>query len=102
MSLDSDVIVDRRRLRRKLTFGRVMAAVVAIVVVVGAGLTMTRSSPSGLAAAGSIARIKIEGLIQSNNERIEALERLQNSSAAAVVVHINSPGGSTAGSEQLY
>ena len=29
MSLDSDVIVDRRRIRRKLTFWRVAAAVVA-------------------------------------------------------------------------
>lgn len=102
MSLDSDVIVDRRRLRRKLTFWRVIAAVVAIVVVVGAGMMLTRSSPSGLAAGGAIARIKIEGLIQSNNDRIEALERLENSSAAAVVVQINSPGGTTAGSEQLY
>jgi protease IV len=31
-----------------------------------------------------------------------ALERLEKSQAAAVVVHINSPGGTTAGSEQLY
>jgi protease-4 len=30
------------------------------------------------------------------------LERLEKSRAAAVVVHINSPGGTTAGSEQLY
>ena len=33
MSLDSDVIVDRRRIRRKLTFWRVFAAVVAILAV---------------------------------------------------------------------
>src|SRR4029450_9163899 len=30
------------------------------------------------------------------------MERLEKSSAAAVIVHINSPGGTTAGSEQLY
>ncbi len=35
MSLDSDVIVDRRRLRRKLTFWRVLAALVAIAAIVG-------------------------------------------------------------------
>jgi protease-4 len=102
MSLDSDVIVDRRRLRRKLTFWRVAAALVAIAAVVVAGLVMTRSTPSGLATAGAIARIKIEGLVQSDNDRIEALERLEKSSAAAVIVHINSPGGTTSGSEQLY
>src|SRR5262249_43758754 len=44
----------------------------------------------------------IEGIIRSDSERVEALERLENSQAAAVVVHINSPGGTTAGSEQLY
>ena len=39
MSLDSDVIVDRRRIRRKLTFWRVVAAlgVIAAVVAVAAG-----------------------------------------------------------------
>ncbi|HEX7790157.1 MAG TPA: signal peptide peptidase SppA, partial [Afipia sp.] len=42
------------------------------------------------------------GLIRSDQTRVEALERLENSSAAAVIVHINSPGGTTAGSEQLY
>ena len=36
MSLDADVIVDRRRMRRKLTFWRVVAALVAIVAIGGA------------------------------------------------------------------
>src|SRR6202000_562078 len=56
----------------------------------------------GLAASGSIARVTIEGLIRSDQDRVEALERLADSRAAAVIVHINSPGGTTAGSEQLY
>jgi protease IV len=102
MSLDSDVIVDRRRIRRKLTFWRVAAVLVTMAAVVAIGLVVNRSGPSALASAGSIARIHIEGLIRSDNDRIEALERLEKSSAAAVIVHINSPGGTTAGSEQLY
>src|SRR5690606_9699812 len=44
----------------------------------------------------------IDGLIRSDRERVDALERLEKSSAPAVIVHINSPGGTTAGSEQLY
>ena len=36
MSLESDVIVDRRRMRRKLTFWRVAAVLVAIVAVLAA------------------------------------------------------------------
>ena len=102
MSLDSDVIVDRRRIRRKLTFWRVAAALIAIAAIVSVGLIAMPGGRGALTTAGSIARVNIEGLIRSDLNRVEALERLENSRAAAVVVHINSPGGTTAGSEQLY
>jgi protease IV len=101
MSLDSDLIVDRRRIRRKLTFWRVLAALCAIVAVAVIGVAVSPGGRSAF-ATGSIARINIEGLIRSDQDRVEALEQLENSHAAAVVVHINSPGGTTAGSEQLY
>jgi protease-4 len=102
MSLDSDVIVERRRIRRKLTFWRVFAALVAIAAIVTVGLFTAPGTRGALTSSGSIARVNIEGLIRSDRERVEALERLEKSSAAAVIVHINSPGGTTAGSEQLY
>ena len=102
MSLDSDVIVDRRRMRRKLTFWRVAAALVAIAAVVTVGVVVAPASRNVLTASGAIARLHIDGLIRSDADRVEALERLEKSQAVAVVVHINSPGGTTAGSEQLY
>jgi protease-4 len=102
MSLDSDVIVDRRRIRRKLTFWRVIAALLAIAAVVTAGMFATPDARNAFSTSGSIARVHIDGLIRSDADRVEALERLENSRSAAVVVHINSPGGTTAGSEQLY
>jgi protease IV len=102
MSLDSDVIVDRRRIRRKLTFWRVAAAVIAIAAIAGVGMLVSPGTRGSLAASGSIARVNIEGLIRSDQDRVEALERLADSTAPAVIVHINSPGGTTAGSEQLY
>ena len=102
MSLDSDVIVDRRRMRRKLTFWRVSAAVVAIAAIAAISVVVSPRGRSTFTSAGSIARVNIEGLIRSDRERVEALEQLEKSNTAAVVVHINSPGGTTAGSEQLY
>lgn len=101
MSSDADAIVDRRRMRRKLTFWRVCAVFVAIVAVAGLGW---RLLPTGSAVdvAGGIARVKISGLIRGNQDRVEALERLAKSSVKAVIVHIDSPGGTTAGSEQLF
>src|ERR1700724_2695947 len=102
MPLDSDVIVDRRRIRRKLTFWRVVATVVAIAAVITIAVLATPGGRSALTTSGSIARVNIEGLIRSDPDRVQALERLEKSQAAAVVVHINSRGGTTDGSEQLY
>ena len=104
MSLDADTIVDRRRMRRKLTFWRVLAVLVAIcaVVAVGAALRVPGTSVLTGQPGSSIARVMITGLIRGDQERVEALERLGKSRARAVIVHINSPGGTTAGSEQLH
>ncbi len=101
MSLDSDMIVDRRRLRRKLTFWRVTATLVVIAAVMGLAALATPAGRSTITGSNAIARVKIDGLIRSDQARVEAFERLEKSSAAAVIVHINSPGGTTAGAEQL-
>jgi protease IV len=101
MSLDADLIVDRRRMRRKLTFWRVVAVLVAIAAVVALAATVRRGEV--LTAGGDyIARIKITGLIRNDQDRVDSLEKLAKSSAKAVIVHIDSPGGTTAGSEQLH
>src|SRR5215471_4123681 len=104
MSLDADTIVDRRRMRRKLTFWRVFAIVFAIcaVIAIGAALRAPGTSMLTGTTAGSIARVTITGLIRTDRERVEALERLGKSQAKAVIVHINSPGGTTSGSEELH
>jgi len=101
MSLDADAIVDRRRLRRKLTFWRV-AALLIVLVAVGIGVAMMTPGSGIKPGDDAIARIKIQGLIRGNQDRVDALERLGKSNAKAVIVHLDSPGGTTAGSEQLY
>src|SRR3954464_9144254 len=101
MSLDADLIVDRRRMRRKLTFWRVFAVLILIAAV--AAVTASVKRGDVLTAGGDyIARVKITGLIRNDQDRVEALEKLAKSSAKAVIVHVDSPGGTTAGSEQLH
>jgi protease IV len=105
MSLDSDHIVERRRMRRKLTFWRVLAVLVAIVAVVAiVGITTRGGAGSfGRPITPQISRVTIDGLIRGNRERDEALENLANSGATrAVIIHIDSPGGTTTGSEELH
>jgi protease-4 len=102
MSLDADLIVDRRRMRRKLTFWRVIA--IALIVVAVAGVAAVGGNRAGLIGMRPyIARVNITGLIRGDRDRVEALDRLGRSTMArAVIVHVDSPGGTTSGSEQLY
>jgi protease IV len=102
MSLDAGLIVDRRRLRRKLTFWRVLA--MTVIVLGLAAVAVLTSSRAGLVGTRPyIARVTISGLIRGDQERVQQLDRLaQSSTARAVIVHVDSPGGTTAGSEQLF
>jgi len=101
MSLDADMIVDRRRMRRKLTFWRVVAVLVIVLAIGGAVAAVT--ARTGLVSGPYIARVTISGLIRDDEERVRQLDRLAGSSAArAVIIHVDSPGGTTAGSEQLF
>src|SRR5262249_35672850 len=104
MSLETDHIVDRRRLRRKRPFGRVAAVLVAMMGVVGAALVARRSDTSlSQPLTPQISRVTIKGLILGDQERTEALDNLARSrNTRAVIVHVDSPGGTTAGSEELH
>src|ERR1700694_4289356 len=104
MSLDSDNIVDRRRMRRKLTFWRVVAFLIAIAAVIAVAAT-TREPGGALSQpiTPQISRVTITGIIRGDHDRTEALDNLARSRATrAVIVHIDSPGGTTTGSEELY
>src|SRR5580698_7734152 len=102
MSLDADLIVERRRMRRKLTFWRV-TAVLVVVLVIAAIAAVTSHRLGAFGVRPYIARVTIDGLIRDDKDRVQALDRLAKSTLArAVIVHIDSPGGTTAGSEQLF
>lgn len=101
MSVDPDLIVDRRRLRRKLTFWRVAA--IGLLVLGLAGAAAAISGRSGLIGSPYIARVSISGLIRDDEERVHQLDRLARAAnVKAVILHVDSPGGTTAGSEQLF
>lgn len=104
MSLDADAIVERRRLKRRVTFWRVLA-VVAIALVAAVLFARERGGAIGEAfgLGGHIARVDITGFISPDQKQQELLEKIRkNDGVRAVIVRINSPGGSTAGGEALY
>jgi protease IV len=98
MSLETDLLLDRRRLKRRLVFWRVFA-ILAVVVAVLAGLRGAGLTPSG----AHIARVSVKGLITEDRKATEAIAALAgNDRVKAVIVSIDSPGGSVAGGETLH
>lgn len=101
MSHEVDSIVDRRRLRRKLTFWRVLA-VVAVVAAVGALVAILSGEKFTSTASAHVARVNIGGLIRNDRDRLKMLDNIGKSGAKAVILSIDSPGGTVAGAEALY
>lgn len=83
-----------RGLWRVLAF---IALAVAVIALLG-----RFALPQGQ-AGDYIARLVIDGTIATNPERLAAIEDLAEDDAVkAVIIAINSPGGTTAGGEELY
>ncbi|WP_439614883.1 signal peptide peptidase SppA [Shinella sp.] len=97
--MDHSAIADRRQLRRKLTFWRVVAVLIALAVILAAAAWRW----PGSGARDHIARVSISGIIQDDAELLERLDRIaRNDRAKALVVTISSPGGTTYGGEVIF
>jgi protease IV len=104
MSLDADAIVDRRRLKRQLIAWRLAAVAAFAALAYGAVVTYTDLGPGGLASGDEhVATMEVGGLILDDHDRLEALaEVARNKTAKALIVRIDSPGGTAVGGETLY
>src|SRR6476469_3044385 len=98
MPLETDLLLDRRRLKRRLVFWRILS-VLAVIAAVLVGLRSAGLAPGG----AHIARVSVDGLITEDHKLTDAIDDLvTDTSVRAVIVSINSPGGSVAGGESLH
>lgn len=103
MSINADEIIDRRRLRKKVSFWRIATFIVlglALLSMIGFGL-----NKAGLSSASTdhIARVKITGVITNDEPMLKLLKELEkDEKVKAVILNISSPGGSTVGGEAIY
>ncbi len=99
-SREADEIVERRRLRRKVTFWRTLGV---LAVVAGLAVVAAVAGTGGVLPSGPhVARVNIGGIIRNDTERVAMLEAIGRSPASAVIIAIDSPGGTVTGSEQLF
>ncbi|MBF9233199.1 signal peptide peptidase SppA [Microvirga alba] len=102
MSVDAEVIADRRRLRRKLTFWRVAGLLGLIAAVLALGYSAADRA-GFVPGEAHVARVSINGFIAGSQRLADLMDRVGRApSVSGVVISINSPGGTTTGSEELY
>ncbi|HEX7006580.1 MAG TPA: signal peptide peptidase SppA [Alphaproteobacteria bacterium] len=98
MSLDADSVVHRRRLKRALAWWRAGAIVLgaALIVVAFGRITDLPNRPY-------VARVEVSGIITQDLELNRLLQDLaEDGKVKAVVVAIDSPGGTVVGGESLF
>jgi protease-4 len=101
MASEAELIIDRRRLKRRLTFWRV----VSVLLFIG-GLLGLASAFDGIdftKQTDHIARVRITGLITGDQKTLDLLESISKADhVKGLILRIDSPGGTTAGSEAIY
>lgn len=98
MAYDADIVVDRRRMKRRLLIWQILGIVALVALVITAVGRFT-----GLEVGGYIARLPVEGIIVNNPKRLALLHRIADDSRVrALILRIDSPGGTVVGGETLY
>jgi protease IV len=101
--MNADEIVDRRRLRRKLTFWRASAFLVLVGLIVALAATLGAFEGIGARNSDHIARVAIKGAITNERRLLELLDELEKKDRVkAVLLDISSPGGTTVGGEAVF
>ena len=98
MALDADFLVDRRRLKRRLSFWRVVAILALIVAVIAAVGRFT-----GFEGGAYIARYEVNGVIVDDPDRRDTLAEIaEDDDVKALILRVDSPGGTVIGGEELF
>ncbi|PHK95041.1 signal peptide peptidase SppA [Pseudoroseomonas rhizosphaerae] len=100
-SLEHDLLVDRRRLKRRLALWRVLAVLAVLAALFAAFAPGLGDGVAGL--RGHVLRLSIEGTITDDPRVTEAVARAAKDTAVrGMILSIDSPGGTVAGGEGLH
>jgi protease IV len=102
MALDPETVFDRRRLKRRVTFWRIAAIALGLAFVAVLVLS-DKQMGSSAGFLPHIARVNVSGIITDDRKMQDLIERVGKSDQVkAVIIDIDSPGGTTTGGEALY
>lgn len=102
MVLDAETVIDRRRLKRRLTLWRITAVMLGLLLLGALTLSSQQVGGSG-GILPHIARLTISGVITDDQKMYDLIDKVAKAEQVkAVILDINSPGGTTTGGEATY
>ncbi|MFZ9447317.1 MAG: signal peptide peptidase SppA [Alphaproteobacteria bacterium] len=96
---EADLLVDRRRLKRQVSLWRLAA----ILVLLGASLAAAYHLGEPRWGRGHVGRFAVSGVITDDAARLRTLRELaEDGRVKALLLRIDSPGGTVVASEELH
>ena len=112
MKLSVETLLERSKLKKSARGWKIFGIVMLVLFLLSISLPKNFTSSGRFQTSGTvasvtgknyIARIKIDGIIMEDDYRGKILKNLaKNKNVKAIILHINSPGGSAVGGEILY
>lgn len=101
MVIDSDILLERGRLKRRVKTWRLLTITIATALIITVTGTYVKTPLPH--HSDYIAYVDISGIINPSREIIQSLEDIgEDQNAKAVLLAIESPGGTAVGGEMLY
>src|SRR5476649_959653 len=99
MALNADTLLDRLYLKSQITKWRIIAVILAVVALAIAGQRYASHSPI---EKDFVARITFDGVIEDDQKVYDLIKEVgDNPRAKAVILWLDTPGGSAVGGEEM-
>jgi protease IV len=100
MAINADTLLDRLYLKSQITKWRMLALMFAIMTMI---IVTERDNPRSPIENDYIARFTIDGIVGDDQKVYDLISDLgENNKAKAVIIWLDTPGGSAVGGEEIF
>ena len=103
MNLNLDYLIERKRHKKQIVQWKIISLSLIVFLISSLGrnylFDSVMHSSSSLNGRDHLGRVEINNIISDDLDKIKNLEKIiDNKKVKAIILHINSPGGSVVGS----